>query len=107
MAWIFYDDTNKNNVFDYQEALFNDISKVDQAGGRYPKSLRTVPSGADGAVVIDGLAEGDYEIQFVNYELENKETAEDFKRLNYYQLVGTEKQKSGIFAERVEENQFS
>ena len=91
MAWIFYDDTNKNNVFDYQEALFNDISvSIRRAGDT--QTLRTVPSGADGAVVIDGLAEGDYEIQFVNYELENKETAEDFKRLNYYQLVEPEKQ---------------
>ena len=52
----FYDDANKNNVFDYQEALFNDISvSIRRAGDT--QTLRTGAERSGWGVVIDGLAE--------------------------------------------------
>jgi len=86
MMWLFFDDKNSNGVFDYQETVFKDISVTIRRPGD-KTSLRTVPSDVQGLVTITDLAEGEYEVRFVNYELENQTATDDFSWLNYYQLV--------------------
>lgn len=88
MVWLFFDDKNSNGVFDYQETVFKDISVTIRRTGD-KTSLRTVPSDVQGLVTITDLAEGVYEVRFINYELEDQAVTDDFSWLNYYQLVKT------------------
>jgi hypothetical protein len=62
----FYTDTNKNGVYDYAESVFNQVSvSIRKAGETEP--FRSVPAGVDGAVKIDDLTQGEYEISLDNY----------------------------------------
>lgn len=85
MQWLFFEDANANNIFDYQEKVFKDMSVTIRRKGD-TQNLRTVPSDMNGLVVITDLAEGDYELRLTNYELDTQESGEDFKWFKYYQV---------------------
>ncbi len=70
----FYTDTNKNDVYDYSESVFNEVSvSIRKAGETEP--FRRVPAGLDGSVKIDDLAQGDYEIRLDNYSRPDAQTS--------------------------------
>ncbi len=62
----FFEDTNTNNQFDYQEKPFDKVSvAIRRAGETEP--FRRVSAGTDGLVKIDDLSQGDYQVSYDNY----------------------------------------
>ncbi|MEA3355478.1 MAG: hypothetical protein U9Q63_03275, partial [Patescibacteria group bacterium] len=88
MSWLFYLDFNENNSFDYEEKVFSGVSvKVRKPGEA--QILRTMPANVLGQVIIDDLAEGEYEINFDNYAKDNFNEGE-FSFPGMYQIVRDE-----------------
>ena len=62
----FFEDSNKNNQFDYREKPFAKVSVAIRRSGE-TEPFRRVSAGIDGLVKIDDLNLGDYEISLDNY----------------------------------------
>ncbi|MBU1085338.1 hypothetical protein KKB06_03225 [Patescibacteria group bacterium] len=66
MIWLFYLDEDNDSVFGYKEKVFSGVSVSIRKSGEV-QILRTVPANVLGQVIIDDLAEGEYEVSFDNY----------------------------------------
>ena len=88
MSWLFYLDKDKDNVFDYEEDVFNGVSVSLRKPGE-TQILRTVPANVLGQVIMDDLFEGDYEVSFDNYAKDEVDKGE-FTFPGMYQVVRSE-----------------
>lgn len=67
MVWLFYEDENKNGVFDHAEAAVKDVTvSIKRSGDE--EVWRTQPVDINGVVKMTDLPVGEYEIRFLNYE---------------------------------------
>lgn len=62
----FFEDSNGNSRFDYQEKPFDKVSVAIRRLGE-TEPFRRVAAGVDGLVKIDDLSAGDYEVNWDNY----------------------------------------
>ncbi|MDZ7587540.1 MAG: hypothetical protein U0946_07335 [Patescibacteria group bacterium] len=86
LGWVFFEDSNSNGEFDYNETVFKSVS----VGLRRPGEMTafvTVPAEVNGLVKIDGLEPGIYEVQYLNYELEQPYEIGGFALRRYYQII--------------------
>gem|GEM_PF-2990987 len=86
MRFIFYEDANANNQFDYQEKVFRNISVAVRRPGEVQPFI-AVPANESGLVKITALPEGTYEVQYLNRELEQPLSAGDFMFKPYYEII--------------------
>ena len=67
MVWLFYTDTDKDQVFDHQEAAIKDVSVAIRRPGD-EDVWRTQPADINGVVKMTDLPVGEYEVKYLNYE---------------------------------------
>lgn len=86
MGWVFFEDSNANGEFDYNEKVFKNVSVAVRRPGEATAFL-SVPAEVNGLVKIEGLGTGIYEVQYLNYELEQPYEAGEFALKRYYQII--------------------
>ena len=86
MGFLFFEDSNVNGEFDYNEKVVKNVSVAVRRPGETAAFI-TVPAETSGLVKIDNLADGEYEVQYLNYELEQPYMTGEFEFKHYYQIV--------------------
>ena len=83
LGWVFFEDSNANGEFDYNEKVFKSVSVAVRRPGE-TAAFVTVPAEVNGLVKIDGLEVGSYEVQYLNYELEQPYEIGEWALRRYY-----------------------
>ena len=86
LGWVFFEDSNANGEFDYNEPVFKSVSVAVRRPGDTTAFI-TVPAEVNGLVKIDGLEPGTYEAQYLNYELEQPYEIGEWALRRYYQII--------------------
>lgn len=86
LGWMFFEDSNANGEFDYSEKVFNNVSVALRRPGE-TNAFLTMPAEVNGLVKIDGLTAGIYEVQYLNYELEQPYAIGEWLLKRYYQII--------------------
>jgi len=86
LGWVFFEDSNANGEFDYNEPVFKSVSVAVRRPGETAAFI-TVPAEVNGLVKIDGLEVGSYEVQYLNYELEQPYEIGEWALRRYYQII--------------------
>ncbi|MBU1499338.1 hypothetical protein KKE48_00510, partial [Patescibacteria group bacterium] len=86
LGWVFFEDSNANGEFDYNEKVFKSVSVAVRRPGEAVAFI-TVPAEVNGLVKIDGLEVGSYEVQYLNYELEQPYEIGEWALRKYYQII--------------------
>lgn len=86
LGFVFFEDSNANGEFDYSEPVFKSVSVAVRRPGEMTAFV-TVPAEVNGLVKIDGLKPGTYEVQYLNYELEQPYEVGGFALRRYYQII--------------------
>lgn len=86
LGWVFFEDSNANGEFDYNEPVFKSVSVAVRRPGEMVAFI-TVPAEVNGLVKIDGLEPGSYEVQYLNYELEQPYETGEWALKRYYQII--------------------
>jgi len=67
MVWLFYIDTDKDQVFDHSERVVKDVTVAIRRSGD-EEVWRSQPADVNGVVKLTDLPVGEYEVRFLNYE---------------------------------------
>ncbi|MDZ7586981.1 MAG: hypothetical protein U0946_04445 [Patescibacteria group bacterium] len=86
MGWVFFEDYNANGEFDYDEKVFKSVSVAVRRPGE-TTAFVIVPADENGVVKVDGLEPGNYEVQYLNYELEQPYEIGEWSLKRYYQII--------------------
>lgn len=86
LGWVFFEDSNANGEFDYNEKVFKSVSVAVRRPGEAVAFI-TVSAEVNGLVKIDGLEVGSYEVQYLNYELEQPYEIGEWALRKYYQII--------------------
>lgn len=86
IGFVFFEDSNANGEFDYNEKIFKSVSVAVRRPGDTAAFI-TMPAEVNGLVKITGLETGSYEVQYLNYELEQPYEAGGFALRRYYQII--------------------
>lgn len=85
LTFIFFDDANKNGVFDSTETSFHNISvELRRRGQEF--AFQTLPVDSSGRAVVSGLTPADYEVRY-SYADYTGISYGDFNLHTWYQII--------------------
>lgn len=86
LSFIFFNDVNRNGVFDQNESKYSNVSvELRRRGQENP--FQTVPADTQGRVTISGLTPADYEVRYWFADFELGQSYGDFNMRNWYEIV--------------------
>lgn len=86
ITFIFFNDANRNGVFDQNELGYSNVSVELRRRGQ-PSAFQTVPADTQGRVTVSGLTPADYEVRYWFADFDLGPSYGDFNMRNWYEIV--------------------
>ncbi len=86
ITFIFFNDANRNGVFDQNESSYSNVSVEFRRRGQ-EGPFQTIPADTLGKVVVSGLAPADYEVRYWFADFDQGPSYGDFNIRNWYEIV--------------------
>ena len=86
ISFIFFNDVNRNGVFDQNELGYSNVSvELRRRGQESP--FQAVPANTQGRVTVSGLTPADYEVRYWFADFDQGSSYGDFNMRNWYEIV--------------------